>query len=162
MLADLQAVVRSQTEKFYALAGKFMPMVGLFFMLAFINTILDSLKDTLVITAAGGGAQVRCRWHRCLLHMHGHACKQARGGLRFDTTHMHGHACRRCTARCHAAGNTATWVACVLVRPLEGLSSRQAAARCPCHSATPPTPHPPLHHAPAKLSFPHKPWARML
>jgi hypothetical protein len=39
-------------------AGKFMPMVGLFFMLAFVNTILDSLKDTLVITATGGGAQV--------------------------------------------------------------------------------------------------------
>lgn len=37
-----------------------MPMVGLFFLLAFVNTILDSLKDTLVITAAGGGAQVRC------------------------------------------------------------------------------------------------------
>jgi hypothetical protein len=35
-----------------------MPMVGLFFLLAFVNTILDSLKDTLVITAAGGGAQV--------------------------------------------------------------------------------------------------------
>jgi hypothetical protein len=33
-------------------------MVGLFFLLAFVNTILDSLKDTLVITATGGGAQV--------------------------------------------------------------------------------------------------------
>lgn len=33
-------------------------MVGLFFLLAFVNTILDSLKDTLVITAVGGGAQV--------------------------------------------------------------------------------------------------------
>jgi hypothetical protein len=34
-------------------------MVCLFFFLSFVNTILDSLKDTLVITASGGGAQVR-------------------------------------------------------------------------------------------------------
>ena len=45
-------------QKFQQLASKFMPMVGLFFLLAFVNTILDSLKDTLVITAVGGGAQV--------------------------------------------------------------------------------------------------------
>ncbi len=44
--------------RFSNLANKFMPMVGLFFLLAFVNTILDSLKDTLVITATGGGAQV--------------------------------------------------------------------------------------------------------
>ncbi|GFH09884.1 ADP,ATP carrier protein, partial [Haematococcus lacustris] len=46
-----------QYTKFMKLTGKFMPMVVLFFLLAFVNTILDSLKDTLVITAAGGGAQ---------------------------------------------------------------------------------------------------------
>jgi ATP/ADP translocase len=40
-------------NRFAHLAGKFMPMVGLFFLLAFVNTILDSLKDTLVITATG-------------------------------------------------------------------------------------------------------------
>eukprot|EP00955_Chlamydomonas_euryale_P070876 360878-Chlamydomonas_euryale.AAC.1 len=37
------------------------PQVLLFFLLSFVNTILDSLKDTLVITAAGGGAQARMR-----------------------------------------------------------------------------------------------------
>lgn len=37
---------------------QFIPKVGLFFLLAFVNTILDSLKDTLVITAHGGGTQV--------------------------------------------------------------------------------------------------------
>jgi AAA family ATP:ADP antiporter len=41
-----------------ALSGKFLPMLALFFCLAFVNTVLDSLKDTLVITAAGGGADV--------------------------------------------------------------------------------------------------------
>eukprot|EP00798_Chlamydomonas_sp_ICE-L_P015733 gene15733-21855_t len=47
-----------QNKKFTHLIGKFLPMVGLFFLLAFVNTILDSLKDTLVITSVGGGAQV--------------------------------------------------------------------------------------------------------
>ena len=47
-----------QYRKFTALSGRFMPMVFLFFLMAFVNTILDSLKDTLVITAVGGGAQV--------------------------------------------------------------------------------------------------------
>ncbi|PNW69913.1 hypothetical protein CHLRE_17g697950v5 [Chlamydomonas reinhardtii] len=54
----LVGTLTNQASRFWALSGKFMPMVGLFFMLAFVNTILDSLKDTLVITAAGGGAQV--------------------------------------------------------------------------------------------------------
>ncbi|WIA19646.1 hypothetical protein OEZ85_005580 [Tetradesmus obliquus] len=36
----------------------FLPMLSLFFCLSFVNTILDSLKDTLVITAHGGGAFV--------------------------------------------------------------------------------------------------------
>ena len=34
-------------------------MSMLFFLMAFINTIIDSLKDSLVITAAGGGTEVR-------------------------------------------------------------------------------------------------------
>ncbi|GLC36053.1 hypothetical protein PLESTF_001253400 [Pleodorina starrii] len=54
----LMSALSNQASRFWGLSGKFMPMVGLFFMLAFVNTILDSLKDTLVITAAGGGAQV--------------------------------------------------------------------------------------------------------
>lgn len=57
-LQRLGETVSKQTTRFWALSGKFMPMVGLFFMLAFVNTILDSLKDTLVITSIGGGAQV--------------------------------------------------------------------------------------------------------
>jgi len=50
--------VQNAYGRFTGLAGKFMPMVCLFFFLSFVNTILDSLKDTLVITASGGGAQV--------------------------------------------------------------------------------------------------------
>jgi AAA family ATP:ADP antiporter len=30
----------------------------LFFLMAFVNTIIDSLKDSLVITAVGGGTEV--------------------------------------------------------------------------------------------------------
>lgn len=33
-------------------------MAALFFLMAFVNTIADSLKDSLVITAAGGGTHV--------------------------------------------------------------------------------------------------------
>lgn len=44
--------------QFVSLWGTFLPMCTLFFFMAFINTIMDSLKDTLVITAVGGGAQV--------------------------------------------------------------------------------------------------------
>ena len=57
-LGKLVAAIGYQARKFSALSGRFMPMVFLFFLMAFVNTILDSLKDTLVITAAGGGAQV--------------------------------------------------------------------------------------------------------
>lgn len=38
---------------------RFIPMSLLFFLMAFVNTIIDSLKDSLVITAAGGGTEVR-------------------------------------------------------------------------------------------------------
>ena len=38
---------------------KFVPMIMLFFSMAFINTLLDNLKDTLIFTqAVGGGAHV--------------------------------------------------------------------------------------------------------
>jgi TLC ATP/ADP transporter len=38
---------------------KFVPMATLFFLMAFVNTILDNLKDTLIFTlAVGGGAHV--------------------------------------------------------------------------------------------------------
>jgi AAA family ATP:ADP antiporter len=47
-----------QYHKFMRLSERFLPMVALFFLMAFVNTILDSLKDTLVITAVGGGPQV--------------------------------------------------------------------------------------------------------
>lgn len=47
-----------QMKLFEGLKEKFLPMFVLFFCLSFVNTILDSLKDTLVITAAGGGAEV--------------------------------------------------------------------------------------------------------
>ena len=33
-------------------------MAALFFLMAFVNTISDSMKDSLVITAAGGGTHV--------------------------------------------------------------------------------------------------------
>ena len=36
-------------------------MTCLFFLMAFVNTIIDSLKDSLVITAVGGGTEVRAR-----------------------------------------------------------------------------------------------------
>lgn len=38
---------------------RFLPMAALFFLMAFVNTILDNLKDTLIFTlAVGGGAHV--------------------------------------------------------------------------------------------------------
>ena len=57
-LSSLITAAKYQAQNFSALSGRFMPMVFLFFLMAFVNTILDSLKDTLVITAVGGGAQV--------------------------------------------------------------------------------------------------------
>ncbi len=41
---QLAASAHGQMTRFWALSGKFMPMAGLFFLLAFVNTILDSLK----------------------------------------------------------------------------------------------------------------------
>lgn len=51
-VTECVAVVQSGSEKF-------VPMIFLFFAMAFINTLLDNLKDTLIFTlAAGGGAHV--------------------------------------------------------------------------------------------------------
>lgn len=55
------AVVTSVQRQVAQLAGqwgRFLPMCLLFFLLAFNNTLLDSIKDSLVITAAGGGTEV--------------------------------------------------------------------------------------------------------
>ena len=32
--------------------------VALFFFMSFVNTVIDSMKDSLVITAVGGGTEV--------------------------------------------------------------------------------------------------------
>lgn len=51
-VGECVAVVRSGSQKF-------VPMIMLFFSMAFINTLLDNLKDTLIFTqATGGGAHV--------------------------------------------------------------------------------------------------------
>lgn len=55
------AAIQSIKEQFRKLDGlwnRFIPMSLLFFLMAFVNTIIDSLKDSLVITAAGGGTEV--------------------------------------------------------------------------------------------------------
>lgn len=57
-LADTGAELQDLVKRFLSLWRQFLPMLSLFFCLSFINTILDSLKDTLVITAVGGGAFV--------------------------------------------------------------------------------------------------------
>lgn len=57
-LADTVADLQDLAKRFMGLWRQFLPMLSLFFCLSFINTMLDSLKDTLVITAAGGGAFV--------------------------------------------------------------------------------------------------------
>jgi hypothetical protein len=57
-LADTAADLQDLLKRFLGLWRQFLPMLSLFFCLSFINTMLDSLKDTLVITAAGGGAFV--------------------------------------------------------------------------------------------------------
>lgn len=50
--------VEHQVKKLDGLWGQLVPMTFLFFMMAFVNTIIDSLKDSLVITAVGGGTEV--------------------------------------------------------------------------------------------------------
>jgi AAA family ATP:ADP antiporter len=50
--------IKEQFSRLEGLWDKFIPMSLLFFLMAFINTIIDSLKDSLVITAVGGGTEV--------------------------------------------------------------------------------------------------------
>ena len=57
-LAKLRGAVDHQLSKLEGLWQQLIPMTCLFFMLAFVNTIIDSLKDSLVITAVGGGTEV--------------------------------------------------------------------------------------------------------
>lgn len=49
---------KHQLKKIDGLWSQLVPMTALFFMMAFVNTIIDSLKDSLVITAVGGGTEV--------------------------------------------------------------------------------------------------------
>nr|BBG40173.1 hypothetical protein [Parachlorella kessleri] len=58
VLGGALLAVRQHLLKLDGLWGKFVPMAGLFFLMAFVNTISDSLKDSLVITAVGGGTHV--------------------------------------------------------------------------------------------------------
>jgi len=57
-IAKLRGAVDHQLSKVEGLWQQLIPMTCLFFMLAFVNTIIDSLKDSLVITAVGGGTEV--------------------------------------------------------------------------------------------------------
>ncbi|GMH36243.1 hypothetical protein BSKO_04111 [Bryopsis sp. KO-2023] len=50
--------LQRQITKFSQLWRSFLPMCSLFFFMSFINTIVNSLSLTLVITSGGGGAQV--------------------------------------------------------------------------------------------------------
>ena len=55
---SIRQAVQHQLSKLDGLWSQLIPMTCLFFMLAFVNTIIDSLKDSLVITAVGGGTEV--------------------------------------------------------------------------------------------------------
>lgn len=57
-LGEVLLSAKKQFGKLDGMWGRFMPMAILFFLMAFVNTIIDSLKDSLVITAVGGGTQV--------------------------------------------------------------------------------------------------------
>ncbi len=81
--------VRQHLFKLDGLWGKFIPMAGLFFLMAFVNTIIDSLKDSLVITAVGGGTHVipyltggwpAACWLACRLHACGACVRRGRAG----------------------------------------------------------------------------------
>lgn len=58
LLGPLAAALAAYLGRVGGLWRRFLPMLALFFLLSFINTVLDSLKDTLVMTARGGGAAV--------------------------------------------------------------------------------------------------------
>lgn len=58
IVSTVGSAVSEQLAKLDGLWGRFLPMAALFFLMAFVNTIIDSLKDSLVITAVGGGTEV--------------------------------------------------------------------------------------------------------
>jgi hypothetical protein len=58
LFGPMAVALSSYISRVRGLWRAFLPMLSLFFLLSFVNTLLDSLKDTLVITAAGGGAAV--------------------------------------------------------------------------------------------------------
>lgn len=55
-------------------------MSFLFFLMAFVNTIIDSLKDSLVITAVGGGTEASLgrALPACFAAAKGAACPEER------------------------------------------------------------------------------------
>ena len=57
-IKGLLVSLQRQIQKLDGLWSQLIPMTLLFFMMAFVNTIIDSLKDSLVITAVGGGTEV--------------------------------------------------------------------------------------------------------
>jgi hypothetical protein len=58
LFGPMAVALAAYVQRVRGLWRAFLPMLSLFFLLSFVNTLLDSLKDTLVITAAGGGAAV--------------------------------------------------------------------------------------------------------
>lgn len=58
MSKSINQAIQHQLSKLDGLWAQLIPMTSLFFMLAYVNTIIDSLKDSLVITAVGGGTEV--------------------------------------------------------------------------------------------------------
>lgn len=56
-LGRTRETVARYVRKLDGLWSQLVPMGGLFFLMAFVNTLLDSTKDTLVITATGGGVE---------------------------------------------------------------------------------------------------------
>jgi len=51
-------LVEKVQSRMHGLWGKLVPMAVLFFFMSFVNSILDSTKDTLVVTAFGGAEQL--------------------------------------------------------------------------------------------------------
>ncbi|KAI8467681.1 MAG: TLC ATP/ADP transporter-domain-containing protein [Monoraphidium minutum] len=58
LLGPVVGLLAAYVSRVGGMWRRFLPMLSLFFCLSFTNTLLDSLKDTLVITAPGGGASV--------------------------------------------------------------------------------------------------------
>lgn len=50
--------IQTSMKQMDGLWSQFVPMSTLFFFMAFVNTLIDSLKDTLVVTSVGGGPEV--------------------------------------------------------------------------------------------------------